>query len=260
MDEQLNITETKSNQNNIASRFDCQVMLPYYDKDGITIYNGDAEQVMIALRPNGVIITDPPYLYLDKGLRNNDTSLFKGKHTNNKNISASVMELGDFDSKQVRQFLELAGSLTDTIIIFCNEVLVRDYLACAEDLVMNYNLMVWQKPTKILNRNRYSADVEYIIRFYRKGLQRHPENKYYSKVKRYNLTGNVYHPTEKPIDLMADLLAVNTTKDDLVIDPFMGSGTTLLAAKKLGRKAVGIELSQEYCDVAIKRLNQMELF
>ncbi len=62
------------------------------------------------------------------------------------------------------------------------------------------------------------------------------------------------HPTEKPIPLMMEILADFTNHGDLICDPFMGSGTTLVAAAKMGRNAIGIELSQEYFDVACRRV------
>ena len=62
------------------------------------------------------------------------------------------------------------------------------------------------------------------------------------------------HPTEKPIDLMRDL--IGKCPPGVVVDPFMGSGTTLRAAKDLGRKAIGIEVDERYCEIAAKRLGQ----
>ena len=63
------------------------------------------------------------------------------------------------------------------------------------------------------------------------------------------------HPTQKPLALLKRILLASTEPDDLVLDPFVGSGTTLLAAMELGRKAVGIDLEKEYVDLAIKRLD-----
>lgn len=71
-------------------------------------------------------------------------------------------------------------------------------------------------------------------------------------------TGNVFHPTEKPIELMRILIAAN--EGDSILDPFMGSGTTLVAAKYLNRNATGIEISEKYCEIARKRLSQQQLF
>ena len=66
------------------------------------------------------------------------------------------------------------------------------------------------------------------------------------------------HPTQKPQALMKWCLGL--VKAETVIDPFMGSGSTVVAARDEGRKAVGIEISEEYCEVAAKRLSQGVLF
>ena len=64
------------------------------------------------------------------------------------------------------------------------------------------------------------------------------------------------HPTEKPIRLMKWCIDGYSLKTETILDPFMGSGTTLVAAKQLGRKAIGIELEEKYCEIAVKRLAQ----
>ncbi len=64
------------------------------------------------------------------------------------------------------------------------------------------------------------------------------------------------HPCPKPYHVWTLLLAKGSLNGETVLDPFMGSGTTLVAAKNLGRKAIGIEISREYCDIAIRRLQQ----
>lgn len=74
---------------------------------------------------------------------------------------------------------------------------------------------------------------------------------------RDNYTG---HKSQKPIKLMMDLVKNFSKKNDLILDPFMGSGSTLLAAKKLGRRGIGIEKNIKWCEVAVKRLDQFELF
>jgi site-specific DNA-methyltransferase (adenine-specific) len=62
--------------------------------------------------------------------------------------------------------------------------------------------------------------------------------------------------TEKPIELMRELVSLFTDPGELILDPFMGSGTTLRAAKDLGRRAIGIELEEKYCEIAVQRLAQ----
>jgi site-specific DNA-methyltransferase (adenine-specific) len=73
-----------------------------------------------------------------------------------------------------------------------------------------------------------------------------------------NYTGdiNLPHPSQKPIRLLRELINKNSKPNNLILDPFMGSGTTLVAAKELGRKAIGIEIEEKYIKIAIKRLSQ----
>ena len=68
------------------------------------------------------------------------------------------------------------------------------------------------------------------------------------------------HPTQKPIELMSWIINKHTKPDDLILDPYAGSGTTLVAAKQLGRRYIGIEISEDYCRIAEDRLRQGELF
>jgi site-specific DNA-methyltransferase (adenine-specific) len=67
-------------------------------------------------------------------------------------------------------------------------------------------------------------------------------------------TGNNLHPTEKPESVIQQLIVCN--EGETILDPFMGSGTTLRAAKDLGRKAIGIEIEERYCEIAAKRMAQ----
>jgi DNA modification methylase len=73
-------------------------------------------------------------------------------------------------------------------------------------------------------------------------------------------TGDVWtgHPSQKPIALIEELIEEYTNSDDLILDPFCGSGTTCLAAKKLGRRYIGIDISEEYCQIARERLRAVE--
>ena len=67
---------------------------------------------------------------------------------------------------------------------------------------------------------------------------------------------NRLHPNEKPLELVKKFIAWHSSPDDMILDPFMVSGTTLRAAKDLGRRAIGIELEEKYCEIAVNRLRQ----
>lgn len=67
---------------------------------------------------------------------------------------------------------------------------------------------------------------------------------------------NEFHPTQKPIDLIGRAIRNSSQVNDLICDPCMGSGTTLRAAKDLGRRCIGIEIEEKYCKIAVERLRQ----
>lgn len=73
-------------------------------------------------------------------------------------------------------------------------------------------------------------------------------------------TGSRVHPTQKPVKLFHRILKDYYKEGDIIFDPFLGSGTTLLAARRLGIKAFGVELEEKYCEVIARRLSQIELF
>ena len=77
-----------------------------------------------------------------------------------------------------------------------------------------------------------------------------------SNVIRANMTGNEYHPTQKPVTLMERLIKPYTAIDSTILDPFMGSGTTGVACAKMGRKFIGIELDPDYFDIACRRIEE----
>jgi len=71
-----------------------------------------------------------------------------------------------------------------------------------------------------------------------------------------NPVNSYFHPTQKPIGIIEPLIGVSSNENDIVLDPFLGSGTTAVAAKQLGRRFIGIEISEKYCEIARQRLKQ----
>ena len=131
------------------------------------------------------------------------------------------------------------------------------YIFCRWD-----NLSMFPKPKSVLAwvKNNWSmGDLEHehgrqweACAFY--NMENHKFIKRIPDVIRANRTGNTLHPTEKPVDLIAKIIAAN--EGDIILDPFLGSGTTAVAAKQLGRNFIGIELSEKYCKIANDRLRQ----
>lgn len=119
----------------------------------------------------------------------------------------------------------------------------------------------WVKPISTKNTSRkYSRFVEMI--FFYGDLKWNSERHWsqYTNVFQDLVDGNSDHPYEKPTSLIKRLVSNHTDVGDSIFDPFMGSGTTLVAAKYLNRNATGIEISEKYCEIARKRLSQEMLF
>lgn len=124
----------------------------------------------------------------------------------------------------------------------------------------NYINLVFRKnfSAQVLKANmRIVGNCEYAVLFYREKLPKFNNN---GKMifncldwERDNITPKV-HPTQKPIGVIENLIRIFTDKDDVVIDPVAGSGTTLLAAKNLGRRAYGFEIKKTFCEMANKRV------
>lgn len=120
-----------------------------------------------------------------------------------------------------------------------------------------HNLLVWKKNTTNANK-WYMKNAEYIL-FLRKGRAKNINNMGSQTVHEYNNpTGNKNHPTEKPVDLMEFYISNSSNEGDLVLDPFMGSGSTGIAALNLKRKFLGIEIDEEYFNIAKERISKVK--
>lgn len=210
-------------------------MRPYYEDGSVTIYHGDCREFLSEWSPSdAVMVTDPPY------------GIGWKRGTNNARASkAHAGIVGDNDTSARDEILGLWGSAP--AIVFGSV-----HVAPPSRLVQT---LIWHKPADtgvVGSVTGFRRDVEAIYlcgRIPRRTVQwssvlraSHP--------KRYHQE----HPHAKPVDLMA--LLVGLVPQILVLDPFAGSGSTLVAAKMLGRRAVGIEVEERYCEIAAKRCAQ----
>ena len=217
-------------------------MKPYYDHSGITIYNGDCVDVLPQLKPVDLLLTDPPYgIHYRSNYRKNKFDYIKGDRAFPQNW------LGD-------KLLNSNGSL----YIFANEACLDvAKLAIKEAKFNTIRMLVWDKgATAGGNLDDYGTKCEYILYSKRKYAKlRGSRDSNIISIPRVHPT-ILIHPAEKPKALVTYLIMKSTDYDDIVCDPFMGSGTTLVAAKELGRKAIGIEISEEYCELTVRRSAQ----
>jgi len=204
---------------------------PYYEQDGITIYHGDCREVMPSqdceerFGEDLVLVTDPPYGH---GKRWRGGGYFQ--HPLYAGIQAWDAEPFDNDA-----LVRMINLVTESVIWGGNYYRLppsRCWLA-------------WEKSSKLPTM----ADFELAWT----SLDRP------SKMWRgdRNPDGQRQHPTQKPVMLMT--WTIGFLSPGMVFDPFMGSGTTLVAAKNLGRRAIGIEIEERYCEIAAERLSQTVL-
>lgn len=229
---------------------------PHYVEDGIIVYNAACEDVLPLLEVGAfaACITDPPY-----GIE------FVSNHRKLRTHIASPI-VGD-DHLPVEIIEEIAPLLRDTAALywFCTDDGITPFKEAAKDAgLIERTTLVWDK----LNWTSGDLDgdwacrLEYIA-WAAKGrhlLRGGRPNNLLQFHREAAGSFDFHHPSQKPVDLLYRLIETSTDKGDLILDPYAGSGSTLRAAKDLGRRAVGIEIREDYAEVIVKRLAQGVLF
>ena len=209
-----------------------QKIIPYYQEDGFTIYHGDCREILPYLTNIDIVLTDPPY-----GM--NYVSNFK-------TIKGEAI-VGDssYPLDVLNTCIEIASK---AVLTFCR----WDNLA---DMPKPKSFIAWVKRKGALGdlSHEYGRAWE-AIAFYPNAQHRFTTRPFDVIENATSSSLNRLHPTEKPVALLEKLLIPN--EGDVILDPFMGSGGTLRAAKNLGREAIGIEVVEKYCEIAANRLMQ----
>lgn len=220
------------------------------------IYLGDAYKFIKEVPDKSVdlIVTDPPY-QID-GLHK-DTGILKGRK-NSHNTQLLENNLGDgIDLKILDEFVRVLKKIN--IYIWCNKEQIYDYMTYfVKERKCNFEIIVWAKPNPApFTNGHYLKDKEYCLFFWEKGVKvggdYHSLKTYYVKGTNIEDKDNFGHPTIKPIDIIENLIK-NSCGGGLVFDPFVGSGTTCLAAKHLGLSYLGFEINETYYKIAKDRL------
>ena len=235
-------------------------MTPYYEADGITIYHGDAFAVLESLAADSVnaVVMDPPYASGVRAEAHKTTSgaMVRGVKWRQKPIENDQMTTAGFIWMMREVAFEAQRVLVDggSVLSFIDWRNWPNLLGAIESTNLRVNQMVvWNKVMYAMGRG-YRAQHELVL-WASKGPATVVDHSV-GNVLSHKRIPNDDHPAAKPVGIMTDLLRVPTTIADLVLDPFMGSGTTLVAAKNLGRRAIGIEVEERYCEIAAKRLAQ----
>lgn len=240
-------------------------MTPYYDEGGITIYHGDCFDVLHNLSGVGAVVTDPPYSS-GGAFRGDRVMQTTAKYVNSDTATYRAAFAGD--NRDQRSFcawstmwLNAARRASVTGAVLCSFIDWRQ-LPVLTDAVQAggwtwRNVATWWKPGIRMVRGSFSGSAEYVV-YATHGPTDNDHDGAVQNVFRCAPVSDKEHIAEKPADVMRWVLSV-TRPDALVLDPFMGSGSTLRAAKDVGRKAIGIEVDERYCEIAAKRLAQSAL-
>ena len=213
--------------------------MPFYDDGTVTLYHGDAYELLPRLPHPDLLLTDPPYELTATG----------------GGMGAKRQYLADIAGKIDDGFeIEMLDAFPNWCV-FCGKQQLRALLAAAKD--RRWALVTWNKPnpTPLTNAN-YLPDTEYIVHAFQTGRlfgEYRDKARYIVHPVEQNDFG---HPTVKPLAVMSKMIRLGTQPGETICDPFAGTGTTLVAAKLLGRRAIGIEREKKYCEIAIRRLSQ----
>jgi site-specific DNA-methyltransferase (adenine-specific) len=218
-------------------------LTPYYQRDGITIYHGDSAAILPALEPGFVLLTDPVY-GIDGGKGGDARDYAKGRYLSTEDtehyvrlVCVPIVSIG----------IHRAIRAAVTPGIRCLGMYPRpDDMGC-----------FWSPAAATHGPWGFTTfqPILYYGKDFRAGKGALPTGRQLTEAAEKN-----GHPCPKPIGAWRWLLAKVSMEGETVVDPFMGSGTTLVAARQEGRTAIGIEIEERYCEIAAKRLSQGVLF
>lgn len=235
-------------------------MNPYYhdDKAGITIYHGDCREVLPHIQADAVI-TDPPYKTRASGVPIRG----RGVAPRRSDTAAVGMPWG--------YSLEWISMLSPRQwVVYCNYQMLGDICSTLESRAILGCVFTWLKPNAPrMTRPVPRLDCEFVVWARAEDADCGQMGKFKSMVINVAMPqagcfaderlveaggGKAIHPTQKPIAVVMPF--VDRLRFDVALDPFMGTGTTLDACKRLGRRAIGIEIDERYCEIAARRLSQ----
>jgi DNA modification methylase len=205
-----------------------------------------------------MVLTDPPYQgKMGSGGFKNDKKLQKSKDA----LVDSIRHLYDFNPTDTFPIIEKFKKDKISTFLFCNKNLVPTYLNWGVDNDRLFDVLTWHKVSTIpANNNTYYPDTEYLIKLkdkgavFNTGLGKETVN--YGKYWVLNSPvqdQKTEHPTVKPQQILNDCILICSNRRDLVLDLFLGSGSTMIACENADRLCYGMELDEKYAQVIIQR-------
>lgn len=211
-----------------------------------------------------LIVTDPPYLFDNGNWYKSDILGENSVYTNSElydNFGMMKTEMGQFGEDDIATLYDavIPKMKKVNMFFFCCEEQVPIYGMEARKRGLHYNILVWEKPLSIINKNRFSMNTEYVVRVYDfgTGLNRLNNNEVYNKVLHDSRVTDKIHPTQKPVSIFRKFISLCTQPGDIVLDPFVGSGTAAEACVYEKRKFIGFEKDPKIYEDANKRLRKL---
>ena len=225
-------------------------MKPYYADDAVTLYHGDCRTVLPSLDDLSVdcVITDPPY----------SAQTHAGAQTG-RDGGVQLVHFASVTQDGLSEILADCARVTNRW--FVGTLDWRHTAAFADTPPKGWKFIrfgVWVKPDGApqFTGDRPGPGWESICFMHRDIAGRMKWNGGGRSSAWIHKVARGDHPTQKPLGLVADWVRLFTNPGETILDPFAGSGTTLRAAKDNGRKAIGVELDEAYCEVIARRLAQ----
>lgn len=217
-------------------------MKPYYEQDGITIYHGDCREFVPSLQCDAVV-TDPPYKLSQECSASVDAD----------NLVA-VASIG-----WIAPMLSMAIKPGGCAAVFYDTRILPLALEAFQKGGWRYlrNLTLYRRWGQASKLHGWMSTSDFVLLFQRPGApEAYHGNTYHDVyVKAGPEIDDWGHPAQKPIEFVCQLVANLAAEGETVLDPYMGSGTTLAAARKTGRMAIGIEREEKHCEAAARRVS-----
>lgn len=236
---------------------------PYYVDNSITIYNADCLKVLPTLKCVDITFSSPPYNQIPKTAASGLMAESKRKLNDGYETHTDDMPEPEYRT-WMRDVFGLCRAVSKGLVWINHKTRFRDKSGIHPLSIFNwpfYSEIIWDRGGSItLNARKFAPSHEFIYGF---GVPHYWDNSLNTQMSVWRIMPEREvpgHPCPFPASLATKCISASCPPDGTVLDPFMGSGTTLVAAKLEGRKAVGIEISERYCELAANRLAQGVLF
>lgn len=227
-------------------------MKPYYEDDLVTLYHGDCREVFASLEDMSVdaVITDPPY---------SERTHRQAKTNRGAGHGVRAIDFASLTEEDLTALLAECGRVSRRWVIASLDY--RHAVHVDEEPPVGMRTLrigIWVKPNPMpqISADRPGQGWEAIAFMHREDVKPTWSGGGRSGVWTFPVVQNAGHPTVKPLPMVSEWVRLFTEPGDTIFDPFAGSGTTLRAASDNGRRAIGVEIDERYCEVAAKRLGQ----